>query len=79
MTVNETMTFTIALLDVTQPARAARLQPYLPAGFTITHGTEPGLEAMKGLIRDADFAAVAKVCERAAGLRIVAPATSGET
>ncbi len=54
-------THTIALLDPTPASRAARLHPYLPAGFAITHATEPGIEAMKALIRDADFAISAQV------------------
>lgn len=50
------MNHTIALLDVTAPARAQVLRALLPEGFSLTHGTEPGEEAMKALIRDADFA-----------------------
>lgn len=50
------MSHTIALLDVTAPARAQVLRALLPEGFTLTHGTAPGEEAMKALIRDADFA-----------------------
>ena len=50
------MSHTIALLDVTAPARAQVLRALLPEGFTLIHGTEPGEAAMKALIRDADFA-----------------------
>jgi phosphoglycerate dehydrogenase-like enzyme len=50
------MNHTIALLDVTTPARAQVLRALLPEGFTLIHGMEPGDEAMKAMIRDADFA-----------------------
>jgi D-3-phosphoglycerate dehydrogenase len=53
--------FTIVVLDAMPAARADRLRPFLPPGFVLTHGTEPGEEHMKAIIRDADFAISAQV------------------
>lgn len=50
------MSQTIALLDVSTPARAAHLRALLPDGFTLVYGTAPGEEPMKALIAEADFA-----------------------
>lgn len=47
---------TIVVLDAMPAARVDRLRPFLPPGFVLTHGTEPGEEHMKDIIRDADFA-----------------------
>ncbi|HRD78773.1 MAG TPA: NAD(P)-dependent oxidoreductase, partial [Hyphomicrobiaceae bacterium] len=55
------MTYTVAVLDVITPPRAAELRALLPAGFVLTHGTKPGIEHMKETIRDADFAISAQV------------------
>lgn len=52
---------TIVVLDAMPAARADRLRPFLPPGFVLTHGTEPGEERMKAIIRDADFAISAQV------------------
>ncbi len=51
----------ITVLDAMSAARADRLRAFLPAGFTLTHATEPGEAAMKAVIRDADFAISAQV------------------
>lgn len=50
------MPHTIVVLDAMPAARVDRLRPFLPPGFVLTHGTEPGEEHMKDIIRDADFA-----------------------
>jgi phosphoglycerate dehydrogenase-like enzyme len=63
------MSHSIALLDVTTPARAQVLRALLPEGFTLTHGTEPGEEAMKALIRDVDFAISGQVAVSSEVLR----------
>ena len=55
------MSLTIAVLDVLSQERADRLRALLPPGFSLTHGTAPGEEAMKALIRDADFAVSGQV------------------
>lgn len=52
---------TIVVLDAMPAERADRLRQFLPPGFLLTHGTEPGEEPMKALIRDADFAISAQV------------------
>jgi phosphoglycerate dehydrogenase-like enzyme len=52
---------TIVVLDAMPAARADRLRPFLPPGFVLTHGTEPGEKHMKEIIRDADFAISAQV------------------
>lgn len=52
---------TIAILDAMAPQRAERLRALLPPGFVLTHATEPGIEHMKSVIRDADFAISAQV------------------
>ncbi len=49
--------------------RAERLRGLLPPGFTLTHGTVPGQEAMKALIRDSDFAIAGQVAVGADVLR----------
>lgn len=50
------MTHLIAVLDVLPEARVNNLRALLPAGFSLVSGIAPGDEAMKALIRDADFA-----------------------
>jgi D-3-phosphoglycerate dehydrogenase len=52
---------TIVVLDAMPANRADRLRAFLPPGFVLTHGTEPGEEHMKAIIRDADFAISAQV------------------
>ena len=59
------MSLTIAVLDVLPKERADRLRGLLPPGFTLTHGTAPGDEAMKELIREADFAVSGQVAVNA--------------
>ena len=55
------MNHVITVLDAMSPARADRLRALLPAGFTLTHATEPGEAAMQAVICDADFAISAQV------------------
>lgn len=63
------MTFKIVLLDTSTPARAAQLRALLPDGFTLDVGTAPGVEAMKTLIADADFAISGQIAVPAEVLR----------
>jgi phosphoglycerate dehydrogenase-like enzyme len=55
------LSHTIVVLDAMPADRADRLRAFLPPGFVLTHGTEPGEEHMKTIIRDADFAISAQV------------------
>jgi phosphoglycerate dehydrogenase-like enzyme len=50
------MTHSIVVLDVLPEKRVADMRALLPEGFTLAGGVAPGDEAMKRLIRDADFA-----------------------
>ena len=50
------MTFTVVLLDLTTPERAAQLRRFLPPGFEFMHGTARGDDHLKEIIRNADFA-----------------------
>jgi phosphoglycerate dehydrogenase-like enzyme len=51
----------IAVLDVLPETRIERLRSLLPEGFHLTGGVAPGDEAMKALIREADFAITGQV------------------
>jgi phosphoglycerate dehydrogenase-like enzyme len=55
------MTHVIAVLDQITPQRADEMRALLPEGFTLTHGTAPGAEAMKALIADVPFAITGQV------------------
>jgi phosphoglycerate dehydrogenase-like enzyme len=55
------MTLSIAVLDVLPEARVAELRALLPAGFRLAAGTVPGDDAMKAMIREADFAITGQV------------------
>jgi phosphoglycerate dehydrogenase-like enzyme len=46
----------VAVLDVLPEPRVDAMRALLPPGFTLISGVAPGDEAMKALIRDADFA-----------------------
>jgi D-3-phosphoglycerate dehydrogenase len=50
------MTQSIVVLDVLPEKRIAEMRALLPEGFTLAGGVALGDEAMKALIRDADFA-----------------------
>ncbi len=63
------MPYTVVLLDLTAPERAAHLRDLLPPDFVLTHGTARGDEHLKAIIRDADFAITGQVGVNADVLR----------
>ena len=48
--------FRIVVLDTIAPRTAERMAALLPDGFTLDYAREPGEDAMRALIADADFA-----------------------
>jgi D-3-phosphoglycerate dehydrogenase len=63
------MVHRIVVLDVLAEPRVRDMRALLPEGFTLDGGVAPGDEAMKRLIRDADFAITGQVAVSADVLR----------